>query len=202
MSALRPALAVGFFLLASVVSPAHHFKGLPHYNYFENYPQVPEEEFLGQAGEYELSLVVYDFQGIRREDVRDPDKVRLFLVIFNLLNNKVYHGALTLEILDRGKPIHTQRFNQAEQENLYAMHRELPDTGRYSLRVTLHDEKDLQCVVPFGLSTQKIRWGRWIAGGLTVLIAVAAVGARKARIKQDRQEAHARDQRKEVRVHD
>jgi hypothetical protein len=30
---------------------AHHFKGLPHYNYVENYPQTPEEEILGQSGD-------------------------------------------------------------------------------------------------------------------------------------------------------
>ncbi len=38
---------------------AHHFKGLPHFNYFENYPQIPQDEFLGQFGDYECSLVIY-----------------------------------------------------------------------------------------------------------------------------------------------
>ena len=72
-------LLVSVSLLGVGSVAAHHFKGLPHYNYFENYPQVPEEEFLGQAGDYEVSLVVYDFQGIDRENVEDPDNVRLFL---------------------------------------------------------------------------------------------------------------------------
>jgi len=189
-------LALWMFL--PLTAHAHHFKGLPHYNYFKNYPQIPEEEFLGQAGEYEMSLVVYDFQGIDRQNVEDPESVRLFLVIFNLLNNKVYQGDLTLEILDRGKPIRTVRFKSAELENLYSLHHELPDTGRYSLRVTLHDKGDEQVDIPFRLSSQKINWGRWIGGGLIVLIGVAAVGARKARVAVDRKEAHRRAVRKEV----
>lgn len=176
---------------------AHHFKGLPHYNYFENYPQVPEEEFLGQAGEYEMSLVVYDFQGINRENVEDPDNVRLFLVIFNLLNNKVYQGRLTLEILDRGQPIHTARFESAQLENLYSLHRKLPDTGHYSLHITLHDQGDEQVDIPFQLSSQKVHWGKWIGAGLIVLIGVAGVGARKARVAKDRKEAHQQAVRRE-----
>jgi hypothetical protein len=181
-----------FLLALSFAMPAnaHHFKGLPHYNYFENYPQVPEEEFLGQAGEYELSLVVYDFQGINREKVESPDNVRLFLLIFNLLDNRIYKGRLTLELLDDGTPVHTEEFNAADLENIYSLHREIPDTGQYSLRVKLHDEKGLQCTIPFLLSTQKVHWGKWVGLILLVLISVAAVGARKARVTQDRRDAH------------
>ncbi len=181
---------LSFFLFSVGLANAHHFKGLPHYNYFETYPQVPEEEFLGQAGQYELSLVVYDFQGINREKVEAPDNVRLFLLIFNLLNNRIYQGPLTLELLDRGQPVHTVKFNSADLENIYSLHREMPDTGDYSLRLTLHAENDLQCTIPFLLSTQKIHWGKWVGLILFVLIAVAAVGARKARVTQDRRDAH------------
>lgn len=179
----------------------HHFKGLPHYNYFENYPQVPEEEFLGQAGGYELSLVVYDFQGINRDNVEQPDQVRLFLVIFNLRNNKVYQGALTLEVLDRNDVVTSERHASAELENIYSLHRSLPDTGRYSLRVILHDEGDLVCEIPFLLSSQKVHWGKWIGAALVLLISVAAVGARKARITQDRRDARQASGRREVSLH-
>jgi hypothetical protein len=171
---------------------AHHFKGLPHYNYFENYPQVPEEEFLGQAGEYEVSLVLYDFQGIDRKKVEDPDNVRLFVMIFNLEDNRVYGGKLTMEILDGDKVVETQEFASSELENLYGMYRGLPGTGDYSLRLTLHDEGGLQCTMPFRLSSQKVNWGPWVAGGLGALVLVAAVGARRARVKQDRIEERKR----------
>lgn len=181
-------LCVAFLCLFPIALAAHHFKGLPHYNYFENYPEIPEEEFLGQVGDYEVSLVVYDFQGIQRENVDDPDMVRMFLVIFNLRNNDIYGGPLTFEILDRGKVVHTERHKSSELENLYSMHQNLPDTGKYSLRMTLHDAGDLQCVIPFQLSSQKIHWGKWVAGVLLVLIVVAAVGARRARVLMDRRE--------------
>lgn len=183
------------FLTALVLAgraEAHHFKGLPHYSYFENYPQVPEEEFLGTAGDYEVSLVVYDFQGINRENVEDPDNVRLFLMIFNLGDSRVYGGKLTLDVLDRGKVIASQVFQSSELENLYAMSRELPEKGKYALRLTLHDEGDLQCTIPFRLSSQKVHWGPWVAGGLGGLLLVAAVGARRARVRQDRVDARKR----------
>lgn len=179
-------------LLGPAVSHAHHFKGLPHYNYYENYPQVPEEEFLGQAGEYELSLVVYDFQGINREQAETPDKVRLFLLIFDLLDNRVYQGPLTMKVLDGERVVQTARFDSADLENIYSLHRDLPDTGDYSLRVILHGENDLECMIPFVLSSQKVHWGRWIGLVLLVLVVVAAVGARRARVAVDRREAHQR----------
>lgn len=35
-------------LVTAPSTEAHHFKGLPHFNYFENYPQVPQEEYIWQ----------------------------------------------------------------------------------------------------------------------------------------------------------
>ena len=190
---------VALFGAAPGIVSAHHFKGLPHYNYFENYPQVPEEEFIGQAGDYEVSLVVYDFQGIDRDKVESPDNVRLFLVIFNLQDNTVYGGALTLEILDGDRVLFTEKHDAAELENLYSMYRELPQSGDYSMRITLHDENDLVCTIPFRLSSQIVHWGLWIAVGLGVLIVITAIGARRARVKQDRSES-ARKRRERERI--
>lgn len=193
----RIGLVVACLWLGALSAEAHHFKGLPHYNYYENYPQVPEEEFLGQAGEYELSLVVYDFQGINKEKVESPDNVRLFLLIFNLLDNKIYQGPLTVEVMDRDRVAHSVRFDSADLENIYSLHRELPDTGKYSVRITLHGENDLQCEIAFQLSSQKIHWGRWIGLTLFVLMGVSAIGARKARVSLDRKEARQKTKARE-----
>ncbi len=198
--------AVFFWTLAIWVSYspvwAHHFKGLPHYNYFENYPQVPEDEFLGQAGDYEFSLVVYDFQGIQKENVEQPENVRLFLVIFNLRGNTVYNGPATLEILDGSKVVASNYQETSELENLYSLHRNLPETGKYSLRITLHDKDDLATVIPFQLSSQKIHWGKWVGLALIILLSIAAVGARKKRIAMDRRiQSTARQQKKEEATH-
>ena len=195
---LRLPAGVTLFMLALICFAnslhGHHFKGLPHHNYFENYPQVPEEEFLAHVGDYEMSLVVYDFQGIQRERAEQPENVRLFLVIFQVIDSKVYKGELTFEILDGERSIHSQRFQKAELENLYSIHKKLPDSGDYSIRLTLHDADDLECVIPFRLSSQKIHWGLWIGLGLFVLLTVTAFGARKARLALDRKEARTRNQ--------
>ncbi len=180
-------------LVASLVIPvsaaAHHFKGLPHYSYFENYPQVPTEEFLGQDGEYEYSLVLYDFQGLTKEDLYQPDNARLYLIIFNLRANKVYDGPLILSILDRDDPFYEEDFEGPAEECVYAIQHELPDTGRYSLRVTLGEEPGGTVLIPFRLSSQRTNWGKGVAGILVALVAVVAVGSRRARVKQDRRAA-------------
>ena len=183
-------VAALLLLLCALPVQAHHFKGLPHYNYFENYPQVPEEEFLGQAGDYEMSLVVYDFQGLHSEAIEEPESVRLFLVIFNLRRGSVYQGRLTVEILDGDRPVFTETFAAAELENLYSVQKSLPDTGDYVVRLTLHEAGGQMCTIPFGLSSQRIHWGRWVALTLVALVGVTAMGARRARIAEDRRAAH------------
>ncbi len=183
-------LIVGVFLiLFQGLAFGHHFKGLPHFSYFENYPQVPQEEFLGQAGQYEFSLVIYDFQGINKENAEQPDDVRLFLVIYNLKKNMAYNGALTMEILDGDQVLYTDVKKSSEEESLYGLQRELSETGKYSLRLTLHDGTELEAVIPFFLSSQKVNWGKWISIFLLVFVVVLAVGARKARLIADQKEA-------------
>ncbi|MBZ0268302.1 hypothetical protein K8I85_09100 [bacterium] len=173
---------------------AHHFKGLPHFSYFENYPQVPQDEFLGQAGDFEYSLVLYDFQGLKQEDKEQPNDAHLYLIIYNLRENRVYDGPVRIEVLDRGKPVHSADFDGPKEECVYSMKRELPETGRYALAVTQLDGDRTRAEIPFRLSSQKVPWGKWITGGLVLLVAVVAVGSRRARVVMDRAEALRREQ--------
>ncbi len=183
-----PLLALVSGLIACTVARSHHFKGLPHFSYFENYPQVPQDEFLGQHGEYEFSLVIYDFQGMKRSDMEQPEDVRLFLVIYNLRQNKVYGGPLTMEIVDRGKVVCRERRMSSEQESVYTMQRKLPDSGKYVLRLTLDTPGNPVVGIPFILSSQRIAWGKWISVTLIVLVGVVAIGSRRARVAMDRRE--------------
>ena len=180
-------------LSAQTVS-GHHFKGLPHFNYYENYPQVPQDEFLGQEGEYEFSLVLYDFQGIQRDDAQQPDDARLYLIIYNLRENRVYNGPLTLDILDRGEVVYSQDYVSSQEESIYTLQQTLPSTGKYALRITFLQGDTAQALIPFVLSSQKIHWGKWIAGTLVIFVAVVAVGSRRARVRLDRKE-NAKSQR-------
>ena len=185
------------FLALMVLCPglfAHHFKGLPHYGYFENYPQIPQDEFLAQAGKYEVSLVLYDFQGINLEMAEHPQEVRMYLVIYDLLANRAYQGKLRMDIQDRGVTVVHKLQEQAQEESIYAIQRELSDEGDYSLLLTLVDEKNTQIRVPFILNSQKIHWGKWIVLTMILFLIIAAFGARKKRLSLDRKQEIARVQ--------
>lgn len=217
------------FLAIWVFDPieAHHFKGLPHYGYFENYPQTPIEEYLGQSKRYEFFLVLYDFQGLRRESVEQPDDVKFFLNVYDLVADKAYSGPLKLEILDGERVLDSVIFKSAEQESLYYYNHKLSDDGDFALRVNIIDlklpeEETLRLqkteelknnnlpvtnrlsqdvaqksqvhiletgVIKFETSAQKISWGKWLSLALLVLVAIAAVGARRKRILDDRKAA-------------
>ncbi|NNE06928.1 MAG: hypothetical protein HKN20_00060 [Gemmatimonadetes bacterium] len=189
--------AAALLAIAALASSAfgHHFKGLPHYSYYEHYPQVPQEEFLGQEGQYEYSLVLYDFQGLNQADMEQPDNARLYLIIFNLRANDVYEGPLTLAICDRDAVVYEEVFAGPEEECVYALQQDLPSTGKYSLLVTLGDGSDQEVRIPFRLSSQKTYWGRKVAGALALLILVVAVGSRRARVMQDRRASARRRNR-------
>ncbi len=184
-----PVIALLATLLFAPAAEAHHFKGLPHFSYFENYPQVPQEEFLGQAGDYEYSLVLYDFQGLKKEDAYQPDDARLYLIIFNLRENRVYNGPIAVEILDRGAPIDSLEIEAPQEESVYSLQRTLPSTGRYSLAVTHLEGPPTRAVIPFRLSSQKTLWGKWVIGILALFVAVVAFGSRRARLAIDRRDA-------------
>ena len=174
-------------LLLAFALSAHHYKGLPHYSYFEHYPQVPVDEFIGQAGEYEMSLVIYDFQGMEEEEqLGRPEDARLFLIIFNLHENITYKGRLLMEVLDGGKVLYAVEHETPEEENVYRLNHKLPSGGSYSLRITMKDENNLGTEIPFVLTSQKTNWAKWVGMVLLVLVIVLAIGSRKKRILLDR----------------
>lgn len=164
---------------------AHHFKGLPHFNYFENYPQIPQDEFLAMNDQYEFSLVIYDFQGITKSDNMQPDDVRLYLAIYNLSENTVYNKALEIHVLDGDRAIKKVAYEHSEEESVYTLNLVLPETGNYSLQVTTIVDGVIT-KIPFVLSSQKVSYELWIAGFMLLVLVFVIFGARRARIKQDR----------------
>lgn len=167
---------------------AHHFKGLPHYGYFENYPQIPQTEFLGQSGKYEISLVIYDFQGINLEDAQHPEEVRLYSVVYDLKKNTVYTGAARVQLYDGDRLLEEKLQLKAEEESIYQINRKLDDVGNYSLKLVLQEDNNFEIVVPFVLESQKTHWGKWISLSLMLLLFLTAIGARKKRVTMDRKE--------------
>jgi hypothetical protein len=184
-------------LLLTWTATAHHFKGLPHFSYFENYPQVPQDEFLAQAGDFEFSLVLYDFQGIDKSDVEQPDNARFFLVAYNLRENRAYQGQMQAEIVDGTTILHSELV-VADSESIYSFQRNLGPEGDYAVRLRLLDADDLSVEMPFLLSSQRVAWSRWIGSCLVLLIVVVAVGSRRARIAMDRKQNAAQRRAQEV----
>jgi len=140
--------------------------------------------------------VIYDFQGITRDDAEQPDDARLYVVVWSLRDNGIYGGPLSFVVLDGDDPVYEEAFAGPAEEMIYAMQCRLPDTGRYSLRVSAGEGAGPQAMIPFKLSSQKTPWGRWMAGILLVLVVIVAMGSRRARVVQDRR-ALARGDRRE-----
>jgi hypothetical protein len=132
--------------------------------------------------------VLYDFQRLQQRDMQLPNDVRLFIIAFNLLGNRVYSGPAKLEVLDDDDLVIADTVDGPHEENVYQLRGDLSDSGSYSLRMTLIDD-GVTVRIPFQLSSQKTDWGSWTVGALVALIAFAAIGARRARVLADRKQA-------------
>lgn len=132
--------------------------------------------------------MLYDFQRLQQRDMQLPNDVRLFIIAFNLLGNRVYSGPAKLEVLDDDDLVIADTVDGPHEENVYQLRGDLSDSGSYSLRMTLIDD-GVTVRIPFQLSSQKTDWGSWTVGALVALIAFAAIGARRARVLADRKQA-------------
>ena len=178
-----------FIATMSLQLHAHHFKGMPHFNYFDNYPQVPTEEYIGQAGRYEFAFMIYDFQGLTQSDMEMPDDVRIYLIVYDLIANKAYKGPLDLEILDGETSLKLFSFKSSAEESIYQLQQKLNEKGNFSLKITIKENgKEIVGIEPFKLSNQIINWALWISLIMFVLLLIVAYGSRQARLKQDRKE--------------
>ncbi len=126
---LRP--LVGIALVLVVLFPgtvfAHHIKGLPHYGYLENYPQVPTREQHVSAPPYELTIVTYALDGINRSRSEDPDDAMIYVSVTDTRTAKAYTGPIlvTLRPAGGGKTIR-RRFSKPLEETVYRMRVSLP----------------------------------------------------------------------------
>ncbi len=178
-----PFLLMVCFMLLSSITWAHHYKGLPHYGYFDNYPQVPTDEYIATNGPWEMNFTLYNFQGMTRSDVDTPDDLQVFLIIYNLRNDTTYGGNAQIAIKSGTKTIGSWSM-VAEQESLYWFNTSILNTKKLRLFVNFVDDKgkEVEISAPFNLPGQG---GHnpllWIAGGLVVLIVLVAVGTKQTR---------------------
>ena len=93
---------------------SHHYKGLPHYNYFDNYPQVPIFEFIEEGEKYSVFATIYNFQGLTLDMVDSPDDVRFYIYIYDLTTDTSYVGDAAFNVYSHGKIV--KRFINIKQE--------------------------------------------------------------------------------------
>ncbi len=181
-----PVLMAVFFLSFSSITWAHHFKGVPHYGYFDNYPQVPTDEYIANNGPWEINFTLYNFQGMTRSDVETPDDLQIFLIIYNFRTDKTYGGNAQIAIRSGTKTIGSWSM-VAEQESLYRFNTTILNPKRLRLFVNFVDDKGrpVEISAPFSLPGEG---GHnlllWIAGGLVALIALVALGTKQTRKKK------------------
>ena len=183
-----PVLAI---LIAITWSPgvveAHHNKGLPHYGYFDNYPQVPVEEHVAIDGPWEIGAVIFNFQGLDRRTADTPNDVKIYLYLYDARTHSAYEGPLDVELRNGGKVVSTFERIAPDEEAVYATRETLPRGGAYELVARVGDE---EVVLPFeiDLASDKIAWS-WVAGigtPVAIVAGFAAIGRGRSRRKGSR----------------
>ncbi len=185
---------VAFFALAASPAHAHHNKGLPHYGYYENYPQVPTEEYVDFVGRWEIGATIFNFQGLDRRSADTPNDVKIFLYLYDLEADRGYAGPLAVEIRRKGEVV--SRFDrlQVDEEAVYSTRETLPASGDYQLVAWVEGEaRPVPLSFHVDLSTDRIRWGL-IAGlgaPVAVVFALALFGRRRRRRRRQVRSAGA-----------
>ncbi len=198
----RPAatMAAVAAMVVAAMAPAahaHHNKGLPHYGYYENYPQVPTEEYIDFVGRWEIGATIFNFQGLDRGTADTPNDVKIFLYLYDLEADRGYTGPLAVEIRRKGEVV--SRFDrlQVDEEAVYSTRETLPASGDYQLVAFVEGppgggQKQHMEEVPLrfnvDLSTDRIRWGliAGLAVPVAVVFALALFGRRRRRRRRRR----------------
>ena len=182
---------LALFALAPVPAQAHHNKGLPHYGYYENYPQVPTEEYIDFVGRWEIGATIFNFQGLDRSSADTPNDVKIFLYLYDLEADQGYDGPLAVEIRRNGEVV--SRFDrlQVDEEAVYSTRETLPASGDYELVAFIEGlpkggQTETEAVplrFHVDLSTDRIRWGLLAGLGtpLAVVFWLALFGRRRRR---------------------
>ena len=133
------ALLVG--LLPAPSAEAHHNKGLPHYGYYENYPQVPTEEHITVQGDWEMGTTIFNFQGYAaRDDASTPNDVKFYIYIYDLKRDANHLGAATFEISIDDEVVSRFHREKVDEEWVYSTRETVPRSGEYLLTAYLGPE--------------------------------------------------------------
>mgnify|MGYP002629608665 CR=1 FL=1 len=161
-------LALG--LSAPGAAEAHHNKGLPHYGYFDNYPQVPTEEHVVVDGDWEIGATIFNFQGLDRRSADTPNDVKVYAYLYDLAHDRAYEGPVTFEILLDDVVVTRFARTAADEEMIYVTRETLPESGDYTLRARVPGvDRPLDLNFAIELSDE-LSWGLIFAMGVPVLL--------------------------------
>lgn len=151
--------------LAPLSAQAHHNKGLPHYGYFENYPQVPTEEVIVIDGRWEMGATIFNFQGYDRKESGTPNDVKFFMYLYDLEANAPYMGPVEFDVVLDGEVISTFVRERPDTEVVYASRETLPETGNYQLVARIPSDS-LAPALDFYIDLDEGAVSWWLVGGL------------------------------------
>jgi hypothetical protein len=175
------------FLTAAGPAEAHHNKGIPHYGYFENYPQTPVEEYVVIDGPWEMGAVIFNFQGLDRRTADTPNDVKIYLYLYDDRTGSAYEGPLEVEIWSDGEVVSTFERVKVDEEAVYSTRETLPRSGDYELLARVGEEQ-VSLTFQVDLASDRLPRG-WIAGiggSAALLIGLAALGRRRRRRRRRR----------------
>jgi hypothetical protein len=163
---------------------AHHNKGLPHYGYFENYPQVPTDDYIRVIGKWEVGGVIFNFQGLDRQTSDTPNDVKFYVYAYDLDADKTWRGPITIEVMHEGELVATWDRLEPDGEGVFISRETLPHSGEYDLVFHLVDDgEEVTLSLPFymDLAADQIDWllVGGLAGGVGIIFLLAAHGRRK-----------------------
>ncbi len=184
---LKMGRAVGLALAfagLSLPAHAHHNKGLPHYGYFENYPQVPTEDMIAVSGRWEFGGVLFNFQGLERRTSDTPNDVKFFIYAYDLDADATFRGPITFEIHQDEQLVSTFTRVGPDGEGVYITRETLPASGWYDLTYRFEAEDGpVVLTIPFevDLAADAVNWPLigGLFGGTSVVFGLAVIGRRR-----------------------
>jgi ferredoxin-type protein NapH len=179
----------GFLLGAALlflpaVAFAHHMRGQPHYGYAENYPQIPTRETRVRIGSYDVTVVSYFFEGLRRNRSNTPDDVQFYVSLTDSRTNQSYMGPLSIEILHGGQRIAAFDHDRPFEEAVYRVRQAIPGRGRYELRLAATNVQGTLFVDVVGDLSSWMPY--WATGGVILFALILFLNRRRIRAARRR----------------
>jgi polyferredoxin len=181
-----PVLTLLGILAFPSMAEAHHNKGLPHYGYFDNYPQVPVNEYIAIQGRWEIGATFFNFQGLQRQDADTPNDVKIYSYLYDLENDVAYIGPVDFEIRKGSEVVATYHREIVDEEAVYSTRQTMPSTGEYTL-VAIVDGHEIHLPFYIDVGGDGINW--LLIGGIALPVIILfglAIAGRKRRRKRKR----------------